>query len=515
MKSKGEVIVLEEDVLNLLDNQNRLILDMVSLISKNKRWYTVSEIGASLNVVERTVQRYIHQLEDTIAQFNASQRIQNQTIDITYEKYKGVYLTLNKGSNYAEFKDFVLENDLTLTILKQVMFEEFKSIKKYAIDYYVSESAIRKSLKKIERFLDLYQLSLSKKEFQVLGEEKRIRLVMYILGWTIYRGKSWPFHMIDENKILTTVDHFSEQVGLSYSVIQRKQFANFLGVIVFRVRKKHYVTYEENWKDYVDLDVLRSELTIVDHFMKEYNIPMEAEIYYMVLLLQTKLKTYESQSVSEKIIARHKTNHSDVYQATQSFIKEFEECFISIPEELEERFFITSFCAHLYGRLFPNMYVDVDGYQVLGERNAYYPTLQHKMIDFLDKLYEQTQFDLFLEDGFLLPKYMLLFSSIVPVTYYEPTIRMCLDSDLPYLVKRNMKERIRDRYKYDFNLQFVELSEAVTADIVLTNIPNTMEEELRDTHKVHLFDFPIKLRDFTEIERKLMSISQEMTEAPI
>ena len=68
----------------------------------------------------------------------------------------------------------------------------------------------------------------------------------------------------------------------------------------------------------------------------------------------------------------------------------------------------------------------------------------------------------------------------------------------------------RDRFKYDFNLRFITSNEMEEADLVLTNIPNLLEEELRFSKQVHLFDFPFNHRDFIEIERKMKAIVHEM-----
>lgn len=94
-------------------------------------------------------------------------------VTINYEKYKGIQLEIDSGSNYMELKGYILENDETMKIFKLIIFEEFQSISKYATDNFVSESAIRKSLKKIKQFLANYQLTLSRSTFSIEGEENK------------------------------------------------------------------------------------------------------------------------------------------------------------------------------------------------------------------------------------------------------------------------------------------------------------------------------------------------------
>ena len=135
--------------MNLLDTQNQIMINMLDLISDNNRWYTVNEISTELMVVERTVQRYVHRLQELVDEYNEEKK---HRVVIHYEKYKGVQLEIDSGSNYMELKSYILENDETMKIFKLIIFEEFESISKYATDNYVSESAIRKSLKKLSSF---------------------------------------------------------------------------------------------------------------------------------------------------------------------------------------------------------------------------------------------------------------------------------------------------------------------------------------------------------------------------
>ncbi|MDA9470930.1 helix-turn-helix domain-containing protein [Enterococcus sp. 5H] len=496
---------MEQDIYNLLEDQNKTMLRLVEIISESHRWYSVNELGLRLNVVERTIQRYIHQLEDAVEAYND---VKENYIQLNYEKYNGVQLISESGSNFIEFKTFIMENDETMQAFKKIMFEEFYSVKKYAMTYFTSENSVRKSLKKITHFLNLYHLSLSRSTFQIVGEEKNIRVIAYIIGWVTFKGVSWPFDSVDQLKAYQTVDHFSETFDIKFSNIQRKQMAYMLAINLIRFRKNHVIELESDWKNYVNLQGLSQSLPLLSEFADDYHIHVESEICFYVLLLQMKIKVFESEDLKQRVFNYHKKCNSDVYQATELFITQFSEKIIPIPEELKDRFFLTSFCAHLFCKVFKQLHVDIDGHQILDESEYDYPTLKENIATFIQELHEDSGLDLFLEEEFLTQKYILLFSSISPLNYYEPPIRIFLDSDLPFFVKQNIMTKISDRFKHDFNITFLPDQSLQNSDIVLTNIPNIIEEEQRFTYKVHLFDFPIKLRDFIEIERKLKLVAQ-------
>ncbi|MGX7148439.1 helix-turn-helix domain-containing protein [Enterococcus ureasiticus] len=496
---------MEEDIFDLLEDQNKIMLKLLEIISESHRWYSVNELSLRLNVVERTIQRYIHQLEDTVAEYN---EVKDSYIQLNYEKYNGVQLETESGSNYIEFKTYILETDETIQILKKIMFEEFYSVKKYAMTYFVSENAVRKSLKKINVFFDLYSLSLSRSSFQVMGEEKNIRIIAYIIGWVAFKGVIWPFDSIDQRKAYQTVDNFSEAFKLKFSNIQRKQMAYMLAINLIRFRKNHVIELDPEWKNYVNLPALMQTLPVMTDLVEMYHIHVESEMCFYVLLLQMKIKVFESEELKQRVFDYHEKCQSDIFQATHLFVKRFHEKLMPIPEELRERFFLTSFCAHLFCKVFNQLQVDIDGHQIMHEADYDYPALKEKLNSFINELHEETGITLFLSHEFLAQKYILLFSSISPLNYYEPPIRIFLDSDLPFFVKQTIITKISDRFKHDFNIIFLKDQQLQQSDIVLTNIPNTIEEEQRFTYKVHLFDFPIKLRDFIEIERKLKLVAQ-------
>ncbi|MEG0254029.1 MAG: helix-turn-helix domain-containing protein [Vagococcus sp.] len=496
---------MEKDLLNLLDTQNKIMINMLDLISESHRWYTVNEISHELNVVERTVQRYVHRLKELIDDYNEER---NHHVSISYEKYKGVLLEIDRGSNYMELKSYILENDETMKIFKLIIFEEFQSISKYAAAEFVSENLVRKSLKKIKEFLNMYQLTLSRSTFIIEGEEKQIRLIVYISGWIIFKGVTWPFDFISQDKVYLSVDSFSEELEIGFSVIHRKQMAYMLAVNILRLRKKHVIEMEEDWKTYANLPKLIDRLPVLNTFIEDYNIYIESELYFYLILIQLKPKLYESTTYCDSVLNYHKKMNSNVYQATEQFMDLFSQKMIAIPNELKERFFVTSFCAHLFCHLFSNIQVDIDGYMIFKDLENDYPNLKIELSNMIKELHQSNPDPLFLRENFLLQKYMLLFSSVLPLTYFEPIIQVFLDTDLPYFVKNNVTEQIANRFKYEFNIAFINENVLDTADLILTNIPNVLEEELRFSNKVHLFEFPFSQRDFAEIERKMKGISQ-------
>lgn len=499
---------MDEDMELLLEDQSKMIIRLINLLIERPQGYSINELSLRISVTERSIQRYIQQLKNLVAVYNEEK---GKQLQLEYERYNRVRLRTDSGSNFVEFKTYILENDFTMQVFKHIMFEDFYSVKKYSMTHFISENTIRRSLKKISLFLNLYNLSLKRTTFEVIGKEKDIRMMAYIIGWVTFKGLSWPFESINKRKAYQAVDVFTESFNLNLSIIQRKQMAYILAINLIRFRKKHFIDLEENWKNYIDLTSLKQSLSFLINFKEEYHIYTDSELYFYVLLLQMKAKIYDSKEFTQRVFRYHKARQSDVYLATQLFMETFATTFVPIPKELQERFFITSFCAHLFCKTFKNIKVDIDGHHNLNDSDYDYPVLKEKIYLYIQSLQEKSNDSLFLERNFLSQKYILLFSAIAPLTYYEPSIKIFLDSDLPLFVKKNILTKINDRFKHDFNLTFLDSQQLLSADLILTNVPNIMEEEQRFSDKIHLFDFPFKSNDFIELEKKLRHVIQQKT----
>ncbi|MGM0219569.1 hypothetical protein IGI43_002718 [Enterococcus sp. AZ126] len=355
------------------------------------------------------------------------------------------------------------------------MLEDSFSVRKYAIKNFKSENSIRESLKKIKNFLNTYDICLSRGEFQFIGKEKNIRGMIFILSWVLFKGEKWPFGAIDFKKAHQTLDLFSEAFNLNLSEIQRKQMSYILAINLIRVRKNHIIEFEPEWQNYVDLQSVLKKVPFSNYITESYQISEASELYFYILLLQMKTKFYESKNLRYQIFTYHKKCQSDIYLATKYFINKFSETFFPIPYRAQNHFFVTSFCAHLFCKVFNQMPVDLDGYHVLNEPEYNFPNLKQKLETFIDELYRETKNDLFLDKEFLLQKYMLLFSSIRPLNLYKPVIKIYLATDLPSIIKESIKEKISDYFSYEFNIAFTNEQTKQRPDIILTNIPNLFE----------------------------------------
>lgn len=497
---------METDLFMLLDTNSRNILSILSIISEKNEWYTIHEISEKLNVVERTIQRYIIHLKDCIDQFNEGEK-ENDRLFLSYEKYKGVHLETPKGQGLHRFKQLVLEQDETFLMLKEIFFEEFQSVTKYAMEHFISESKVRKSLKKIRYYLKRYHLSLSNISFRIVGEEKQIRLLTYYVVWYGFKGNDWPFRQVSQNKVYEVIDSLDVSLSMKLTQTQRKQLGYMLAINLFRLGKNHPIDFEPSWQNYVDIKYVMDEMPFLSLVFIKRRQELTAEIYFYMLLIQLRVNVYQSKDFIKQTLEYHKVNESDVYDTTNHFVETFHRELHPIPSEFYHSFFLTTFCAHLFCRVFQYVALTVDGRDTIGDLQNKYTVLITQLHQIIDKLYMQTNNVLFLQRHFLIQKYMMLFSMIKPLTHFEPTIKVLLESDLPYLTKTLLENDMRNRYSGEYHIEFINTAD-VSIDIILTNVPNVLTNKEHSNSFIHSFEYPMTLRDIEELDKVIKIIYQ-------
>ena len=489
---------MEQEILELLDKKNKFSCLMIDFSQSENDWLSVYNLSLKFDLNQRSIQRYIHDLEEKIEEFNDKM---NTNITIEYNKFKGIKITYN-GSAAFKLKNFIIDQDDTITLLNQLIFSKVSSINKYSEENFISEYSLKKSIKKIEELLKGFQINLSKHKTTFEGVERNIRMFMYIFLWTLYKDADWPFSYISESKIYHSVDNFSEYGKLNFTKIHRKQMAYLMSVNLLRNKKKFYIKKDTVWEDYVNLEALKKDPVVIQG-MENYQYYFENDIYFLLLLIQMQYRIFKSNELRERIFGYHKKRNSDVYYLTKQMMELFQKRFFEIPDEIKDVFFTYCFCAHLFCRVFKSIRFDIDGYDVL-IKNDTSPKLLTKLNDFLKELEEKHDNPIFLEKSFLIRKYFLLFSYLESTTIYETKIVVGIDSDLPFFIREKIKDDVRKNFDNRYHLELVE-SNVPDVDVILTNMPSLHEEEKH----VCVISYPLQNKEYQMIEKNLAEAFKE------
>lgn len=490
---------MDYQIYDLLEKKNKVICDMIDMIYFEKNPLSIHILSGKLHLNERSVQRYIHDLENIISDFNDER---DTIVSFSYSKFKGISIEFFEYSPY-NLKKFIADKDINIKTFIDLIYGNFSNIQLYSREHYLSENLIRKVIKKINIFTEEFAVITKAKFPFFYGDEKNIRLCFNIFFWSMYRDSKWPFFFIDQDKVYDSIDNFSKEANVYFSTIHKRQFAYLLAINNLRYHQKRYIKKSRDWYDYVNIEKLK-ETSIIKSGINKYNIYDENEIYFYLILIQMKTKMYESDELRKRIFSYHEKKQSDIYYLTKFCITEFQKNFFRLSEEQEEFVFIYLFCTNLYCSVFKHVKVDIDGY-ILKENSIKHKRLLQKIDNFLKENYEKTHNTIFLEKEFLNFKYYMLISALDNPVKYEKKVNILLSSDLPILMRKQVKQEILNNFGNIYNLQIHENhKDHQNVDFVLTNFPSLYQK--KETINI---DYPLSDYNLIVIEKNILRYLDE------
>ncbi|KGF75941.1 helix-turn-helix domain-containing protein [Lactococcus lactis] len=492
---------MKKQIYNLLDKKSKSLCDILDQLILSQGYTTINSIGIKLCLNNRSIQRYIHELEGVVFQFN---RENNSNIKLDYTKFVGVKINFLDYSPEI-LKQYILEKDLTVNIFLDLIYEKFNSVQSYSQKKYIPENLIRNCLKKINEFTLNFDVKLNIRSFNLEGDEFNIRLCLFMFFWNLYSTSSWPFVFIDKNKVFKSVEEFAREAGITFPPINKIQFAYFIAINNLRANKHHNIKKIVQWDKYVSLKEVKKNFFFKTGTQSYINLS-EDELYIFLLIIQMKIKFYDSEHLSSRIFTFHKKTNSDILAFTNICINEFQSIFFDIPNNKKEFVFNYMFSAIIYSKILKNIHVDIEGVS-FEESFRYHRKLIKKIHLFLDNLYKITNDSIFLNKNFFTLKFYMLISFFKDTTDYEEPINIVISSDLPLLIRENLKKTLYRRFSSKFHLVVLnEIDNSIEANLILTNFRLMYSNE-----NICPIDYPLTEYNMKVIENKLLGIHDEKT----
>ncbi len=495
---------MKSELFGLLEKRNWVICLLIELFQLTDGWLTVKEVSLNLEISDRSIQRYIHYLEEVVEAYNLDEE-EHTKIEMQYEKFKGIKLQFDTLS-IEQFKLYIISNDENLKLLIDLCLSRTSATKEYSEKNFISIYSIKNSLKKFEPLLNSFKISVNPVKLIFVGEEKFIRIFIYSFLWSLYKNNVWPFQYIDEYRLCKSIVNIEEKMNISFSDIHKKQMTYFMAICLIRNRKKNFIEGSKEWTEYVNIDSLRQNEEIIIQGMNNYQIFSSSEIIFILVVMETKHRMYKSKDIRERVLRYHKNKNSDVYRLTKLMVDRFQKTFFLIPEEDIDMFFTYCFCSHLQCRVFPGINFDLEGYDILGHSDVS-RNLIRKLNQFIDEMEDNSNRIILQQKEFLVKKYLPLFSYYGSSMIYEPQIELVIDSDLPFLVRESLKKRLHQQFENRFNLKITEI---VPKDkdnyLVITNMPSLN----RELESICVISSSLGQSDLQLIEKKLVKKLEQL-----
>lgn len=501
-----------ESFLTRIDFRRFSILKLFE--QEHKSSLSVEEISLILGLSERTTKRTILDLQSDIELFGYSEKI---SLELYIGNNSRLYSSLHYHPSFSlhYILRAYLKKSIFFMIVKDLLFESSFSIKKAIDRYFVTNSTLRRYLKKINTELQVFNLELSiKKEITIVGEEASIRLFYTALFFEVYTGDTWPFSFISQKKVNALLNHFPKSIYSPEENTKRDYFQTFLAVSILRIRKKkqieHRALYFTGQEDADHQDFL-TELNV----MKELcpTIPVQQlknELAFMHSLVLSYGPYTSSTNISYFFIQNSELAKSNFYGTILLGIKNLEGYLYEPLSLKEENDLIYATCLLFYRlRLFNNIELNTD-------KNWIEESTLDKTFKFQVDLLRGIMTDLTkslnpfnLSNHYLKFHCIELLFSYVDVRKFMPPITLVIITTFEKSLIRYITN-YGDLF-HNFNLSVV--SDSKTAiDIVVSNRPimksNCVYSISEQTNYIFWQDFPTK-KNYEDLKELLMLLCRK------
>ncbi|MEO1769548.1 helix-turn-helix domain-containing protein [Candidatus Enterococcus ferrettii] len=484
---------------SFISSDEQLTIELSTFLSEKNRYVPIAELTDSFLVSPVKIREILKVLEDDLGSF------QNDAFFLDVSKKKGAFLSIDDDHNLKEFISFIILRSPLIQLFTAISFQKFVSVTNYAQENFLSESTVRRSLKRIRSIITPYEITITKNSYLLSGSETQIRYFLFLFFWRIYRGITWPFPSVDIDQIITSTNNILQKKMIQFDTpIEKKRFMFFLAVCRLRISNKNHIK---------ETDLQVSPMTEIEKLFIE-NFPTrniklglslaEKRFFFQFCKGLGWLSNLTEQFELEKL------QQTSEYQATEDFFNRFQKQFFLIPTEKKLAANLFIFRVHTVARLFKNFHTDMNGFFYNHYLINYYPELTGKLSYLIADLISKDQ-PLFKQEQFLLIHYLMLVASVDEICRYEKTIYLVYDSTLVPLLQEEQINRIYSYFKDFFHLD-ISLPAAVNApdkiNFVLTSIPLPEYSAQYPNAKILTISRNLKVSDLMKLESNISEFIQ-------
>ncbi|MCA5012176.1 MULTISPECIES: helix-turn-helix domain-containing protein [unclassified Enterococcus] len=439
---------MERNLISVLEENTELKLKLLAIMRDENTWMIGDELAEKLEVPTKRVHTLISSLLQDLIDFNSD------AIQLTTLKGRGSYLQIDDPEQYVKLRQSIIENSIIFQIILAIAINKEVTLGQLSMNNFVSESSIRNRIKAANELTKSIGVKIvsRKNHYQFQGEEAQIRVMLNTIFWRLYRGAEWPFRNVNQKHLFKLLANLSDAIDLPIKSLTLYQVGYLFAINYSRARQGHEITIKKNWQPYLFLCEQVDQVTnIYQLFLDNYGLSKsETDFFLLEVLSRSKIYTHSDK---RKILNLVNLRNTPAYTACEQLLKKYEEKFGMLSKTEEQLFFEYTYPCHIYAELFSNIVYASSGYRMYRQTGYYFPILKSKMKEILFELYEKTELKLFLNEQYLMDKYILIFSFFKPAVCFEKEFIIYVETDLSEMMEQKLINQIEANFKTFFNIK--------------------------------------------------------------
>ncbi|MBC6296781.1 hypothetical protein HCJ45_06645 [Listeria sp. FSL L7-1517] len=211
------------------DKEQRLLTIFYHCVTQGS--ITIDELLSNIHVSKPTLFSYIQEINDYhYPKYNSN---------ILFSNSNQIFIKNNLNIDLLFFYKDLAKTSIPATILSQLFLKGTLSISELAEACHCSTVLLYRKIKKLNLFLESYNIQILLSPVRLCGAEEQIRYIYKCFFWSIYRGIEWPFVNLPRQELLDLVQKKTPFL-LSYQASVMKESILYDIAIIMTRRKMNY-----------------------------------------------------------------------------------------------------------------------------------------------------------------------------------------------------------------------------------------------------------------------------------
>lgn len=334
---------------------------------------SAAELSEFTGASHRTILSDIKEIKDY---FKASIVLDSSNLGYTFR--------IKNKQKYIEQKRYLSKNEPLFRIIESIFFSEVYSLDQWSEKLHSTSASLARYIDRIKPILTKYQLYMSTKQVDLIGEELNKRQFFHDFFYEsdITSHSVIPSIEAQEIAISLTKEHFfQEYVKTSFF-----DFNYVIFITLERFKKGNFITEFSKDKAFMKHALIKHMKTVNlvhvrEMIMKFYNVELTDEERTYIYLLLISRRSISSVS-SEKLFIDRFNNWPDTINLADKFIDLFE---ISFDKKRDSRILFQSFFVNLFLKHTISPVLTQNLSTVSYHANETFPILYETCLEFIDQ----------------------------------------------------------------------------------------------------------------------------------
>lgn len=335
----------------------------------------------------------------------------------------------------------------------------------------ISESSLRRRVKKISNWLEHRKLCLKRGTYELIGEETQIRGFILHFYWFVYRGIKSSFlqQEREENTLLT--NHILHFFQLQVNDLQKESILRVVQITNWRYQQGNKIHFKEDWHQYITASRLFTKFVeALSHTDSTFLQDID-ELAYIYLTIQANFLPYYGKSLQGIVIQEHFLEKTSSYINTRCVANNLKKIFWEKEFDFTQENLAAFLGFHLYYELIYGF--SFEKCQSMTVIKAKYPAFSTKLEVVLLKLANEHGNLNIIPKANQFYRYFMILASVISPIYYEKKIIICIMTDFSLEKEHELGNRLSHFFygKFNMTIIYARTSKSIFyANVILTTI---------------------------------------------